>query len=66
MSSPLMETLLLETLTVTDDQWNVEGPDLASWPWQVKRWKANDECDLRLSQVGHLLGFEILYARKKL
>ena len=28
MSSPLMETLLLETLTVTDDQWNVEGPDL--------------------------------------
>lgn len=47
MSSPLMETLLLETLTVTDDQWNVEGPDLASWPWQVKRWEANDECDLR-------------------
>lgn len=28
MSSPLMETLLLETLTVTDDQWNVERPDL--------------------------------------
>lgn len=31
MSSPLMETLLLETLTVTDDQWNVERPDLVPW-----------------------------------
>lgn len=56
MSSPLMETLLLETLTVTDDQWNVEGPDLASWPWQVKRWKANDECDLRFVPSRSLVG----------
>jgi len=61
-----METLLLETLTVTDDQWNVEGPDLASWPWQVKGGKLMMNAISGLSQVGHLLGFEILYARKKL
>ena len=55
MSTPLMETLLLETLTVTDDQWNVEGPDLASWR-QVKRWEANDECHLRFVSSRTLVG----------
>lgn len=33
MSSPLMETLLLETLM---DDWNSDGPDLAFWIHQTK------------------------------
>lgn len=40
---PLMETLLLETLTVTDDQWNVERPDLVPWL-----------CGLRALSLGQL------------